>query len=91
MGTYDPPQSCQKFVIKYCNEEIWNEHLKNKHRNVDLNTQKVQKTINKGEIILGQVTNSLIKIKHGKDTTAVDKKNAVMLLIQSAQMDLPSQ
>ena len=91
MGTYDPPQSCQKFAIKYCNEEIWNGHFKNKHRNLDLNTQMVQKTINKGGIILGQVTNSLIKIKHSKDMTAVDKKNAVMLLIKSVQMGLPSQ
>ena len=24
MGTYDPPQNCQKLAIKYCNEEIWN-------------------------------------------------------------------
>ena len=77
MGTYDPPQSCQKFVIKYCNEEIWNEHLKNKHRNVDLNTQKVQKTINKGGIILGPEADSLIKIKYNKDMTAGDLKNAV--------------
>ena len=23
MGTYDPPQNCQKLAIKYCNEEIW--------------------------------------------------------------------
>ena len=22
MGTYDPPQNCQKLAIKYCNEEI---------------------------------------------------------------------
>ena len=58
---------------------------------MDLNTQMVQKTINKGGIILGQVTNSLIKIKHSKDMTAVDKKNAVMLLIQSVQMGLPFQ
>ena len=52
MGTYDPPQNCQKLGIKYCSEEIWNEHLQNKHRNVDLKMQKVQKTINKGGIIL---------------------------------------
>ena len=82
MGTYDPPQNCQKLAIKYCNEEIWNGHLQNKHRNVDLKTQKVQKTINKGGIILGQVADSLIKIKHNKDMTASDMKNAVMPLIQ---------
>ena len=69
-------------LIKYCNEEIWNEHLQNKHRNVDLKTQKVQKTINKGGIILGQLADSLIKIKHNKDMTASDMKNAVMPLIQ---------
>ena len=69
MGTYDPPQNCQKLAIKYCNEEIWNGHLQNKHRNVDLKTQKVQKTINKGGIILGQVADSLIKIKHNKNMT----------------------
>ena len=45
MGTYDPPQNCQKFAIEYCNEEIWN---------VDLKTQEVQKAINKGGIILRQ-------------------------------------
>ena len=82
MGTYDPPQNCQKLAIKYCNEEIWNGHLQNKQRNVDLKTQKVQKTINKGGIILGQVADSLIKIKHNKDMTASDMKNAVMPLIQ---------
>ena len=82
MGTYDPPQNCQKLAIKYCNEEIWNGHLQNKQRNVDLKTQKVQKTINKGGIILGQVADSLIKIKHSKDMTASDMKNAVMPLIQ---------
>ena len=82
MGTYDPPQNCQKLAIKYCNEEIWNRHFQNKHRNVDLKTQKVQKTINKGGIILGQVADSLIKIKHNKDMTASDMKNAVMPLIQ---------
>ena len=36
----------------------------------DLKTQKVQKTINKGSIILGQVADNLIKIKHSKDMTA---------------------
>ena len=82
MGTYDPPQNCQKLGIKYWNEEIWNEHLQNKHRNVDLKTQKVQKTINKGGIILGQLADSLIKIKHNKDMTASDMKNGVMPLIQ---------
>ena len=45
---------------------------------MDLKTQKVQKTINKGGIILGQVVDSLIKIKHNKDMTASDMKNAVM-------------
>ena len=69
MGTYDPPQNCQKLAIKYCNEEIWNGYLQNKQRNVDLKTQKVQKTINKGGIILGQVADSLIKIKHNKNMT----------------------
>ena len=49
---------------------------------MDLKTQKVQKTINKGGIILGQVADSLIKIKHNKDMTASDMKNAVMPLIQ---------
>ena len=48
MGKYDLPQNCQKLAIKYCNEKIWNDHLQKKHRNVDLKTQKVQKTINKG-------------------------------------------
>ena len=64
MSTYDPPKNCQKLAIKYCNEEIWTGHLQNKHRNVDLKTQKVQKTINKAGMILGQVADSLIKIKH---------------------------
>ena len=82
MGTYDPPQNCQKHAITYCNEEIWNEHLQSKHRNVDLKAQKMQKTINKGSIILGEVADSLIKIKHNKDMTASDMKNAVMPLIQ---------
>ena len=59
MGTYDPPQNCQTLAIKYCNEEIWNRHLQNKYRNVDLKTQKVQETINKGDIILGQVVDNL--------------------------------
>ena len=73
-------------LIKYCNEEIWNEHLQNKHRNVDLKTQKVQKTINKGGIILGQLADSLIKIKHNKDMTASDMKNAVTYAIKLIQM-----
>ena len=81
MGTHDPPQNCQKLAIKYCNEEIWNRHLQNKHRNVDLKTPKVQKT-NKGGIILGEVADNLIKIKHSKDMTGGDMKNAVMPLIQ---------
>ena len=62
--------NCQKLAIKYYNEEISNGHLQNKHRNVNLKTQKVQKAINKGGIILGQVTDSLIKNKHNKDMTA---------------------
>ena len=82
MGTYDPPQNCQKLGFKYCNGEIWNGHLENKNRNVDLKTQKVQKTISNGNIILGQVADSLIKIKHNKDMTASDRKKAVMPLIQ---------
>ena len=82
MGTYDPSQNCQKLAIRYCNEEIWNGHPQNKHRTVNLKTQKVQKTINKGGIILGQVADSLIKIKHNKDMTASDMKNAVIPLIQ---------
>ena len=60
MGTYDPPRNCQKLAIKYCNEEIWNWCVQKKHRNVDLKIQKAQKTINKGGIILGQVSDSLI-------------------------------
>ena len=56
MGTHDPPHNCQNLAIKYCNKEIWNRHLQNKHRNVNFKTQKVQKTINKGGITLGQVT-----------------------------------
>ena len=47
IGKHGLPQNCQKLAIKYCNEKIWNGHLQNKHRNVDLKTQKVQKTINK--------------------------------------------
>ena len=81
MGTYDPPQNCQKLAIKYCNEEIWNGHLHNKHRNVDLKAQKMQKTINKSSIIL-EVADSLNKIKHNTDMTESDMKNAVMPLIQ---------
>ena len=82
MGTYDPSHNWQKHVIKYCNEEIWNGHLQNKNRNPDLKTQMMQKTINKGGIILGQVANNLIKIKHSKHMAAGDMKNAVMPLIQ---------
>ena len=63
-------------------EKIWDEHLQSKHRNLDVKTQKTQKTISKGGIILGQVADSLIKIKHSKDMTAGDMKNAVMPLIQ---------
>ena len=81
-STYDTPKNCQKLAIKYCNEEIWTGHLQNKHRNVDLKTQKVQKTINKAGMILGQVADSLIKIKHSRNMTASDKRNAVMPLIQ---------
>ena len=81
MGTYDPPQNCQKHAITYCNEEIWNEHLQSKHRNVDLKAQKMQKTINKSSIIL-EVADSLNKIKHNTDMTESDMKNAVMPLIQ---------
>ena len=49
---------------------------------MDLKTQKVQKTINKGGIILREVADTLIKIKYNKDMTASDMKNAVMPLIQ---------
>ena len=49
---------------------------------MDLKTQKVQKTINKCGIVLGQVADSLIKIKYNKDMTASDMKNVVMPLIQ---------
>ena len=51
-----------------------------KNKNVDLKTQKVQKTINKGGIILGQVAYTLIKLKHSKDMTVGDMKNAVVPL-----------
>ena len=71
MGPYDPPQNCQKLAIKYCNKEIWNGHLQNKHRNVDLKTQKVhEKLLIKGGIILGQVADNLIQKKHSKDIKA---------------------
>ena len=49
---------------------------------MDLKTQKGQKTINKGGMILREVADTLIKIKHNKDMTASDMKNAVMPLIQ---------
>ena len=49
---------------------------------MDLKTQKVQKTIDKGDIILGQVADSLIKIKLSKDMTAGDMKNVVIPLLQ---------
>ena len=50
----------------------------------------MQRTVNKGGIILGQVEDNLIQIKHSnliqikysKDMTAGDMKNAVMPLIQ---------
>ena len=54
---------------------MWNGHPQNKHRNVNLKIQKVQKTINKGGIVLGDVADNLIKIKHGKDMTAGEMKN----------------
>ena len=41
----------------------------------------MQKTINKGGIILGQVADTWIKLKHSKDMTAGDMKKAVMPLI----------
>ena len=40
---------------------ICNGHLLNKDRNLDLKAQKVQKTVNKGGIILPQVTQNLIR------------------------------
>ena len=89
-GIYDPPQNWQKLAIKHCNEEIWDEHLQNKHTITDLKTQKVSKTINNGGIILGQVADNLIKINHRKDMTAGDMKNAVMPLIQMCTVGLPS-
>ena len=49
---------------------------------MDPKIQKVQKTINNGGIVLGNVADNLIKIKYSKDMTAIDKENAVMLLIQ---------
>ena len=52
-----------------------------KNKNVDLKTQKVQKTINKGGIILGQGADTLIKLKHSKDMTLGDMENAVVHLI----------
>ena len=61
---------------------MWNGHPQNKHSNVDLKIQKVQKTINKGGLVLGDVADNLIKMKYSKDMTASDKENAVMLLIQ---------
>ena len=51
---------------------MWNGHPQNKHRNVNLKIQKVQKTINKGGIVLGDVADNLIKIKCRKDMTASD-------------------
>ena len=62
MSTHDPPQNYQKLAIKYCNEEIWNRHLQNKHRNVDLKTPKVH--------IKG--ADNLVKIKHSKDMIGGD-------------------
>ena len=88
IGIYDPPQNCKCLVVKHCNEEIWNGYLQNKHRNVDLKTQKVQKTVNKGGIILGQVADSLIKIKHDKEMTLEDMKKEVLPLIQMCTDDL---
>ena len=57
---FKPTPNCQKIAI--LQEEIWSGHLQNKHRNVDLKTQKMQKTVNKGGTILGQVADNLIKI-----------------------------
>ena len=59
-------------------------------RNMDLKTQKVQKSINEGGIILGQVSDNLITIKHSKDLTADDMINVVMLLIQMCTDGLTS-
>ena len=62
---YDSPQNWQKFAINYYSEEIWNVYIQNKDRNVNIKTQKVQKTIDKGCINQGQVADDLIKIKKG--------------------------
>ena len=48
----------------------------NPDRNVDLKKQKLQRTINKGGIVLGQLEDNLMKIKHNKDMTAGDMKNS---------------
>ena len=48
----------------------------NPDRTVDLKKQKLQRTINKGGIVLGQLEDNLIKIKHNKDMTAGDMKNS---------------
>ena len=72
MGAFDPLQNCKGLAIEYRNEEFLNGYLQNKHKNADVKTQKVKKTLNIGSIILGQVTDSLIKIKHSKDMTARD-------------------
>ena len=57
---------------------------------MDLKTQKVQKSINEGGMILGQVSDNLIKIKHSKDLTTDDMINVVMLLIQMCTDGLTS-
>ena len=56
---------------------------------MDLKTQKVQKTINKGGIILREVADTLIKIKHNKDMTASDMKNAALNSNAHRWTDLP--
>lgn len=82
MAQYEMPKNCQNIKVKECNDEIWTGFLQTKHRNVDLKTQKVQKTINKGGIILGQLADNLIKLKQNKDVSVSDMKKEMVPLIQ---------
>ena len=78
-----PHLVCKTFCIKwFANPKFTNFANQfcftnlNPDRNVDLKKQKLQRTINKGGIVLGQLEDNLIKIKHNKDMTAGDMKNS---------------
>ena len=58
--------------MRKCNNKIWQERMNAQDRNKDLKVQEVQGVVLKGAFAICEVMNTLINLKHNKDTSDKD-------------------